>query len=105
MPDHPTLPEWKHATWLGTSGICDLTGYQMLMFELADGSRVRLLLKPNCTKAIREGLSEAYESGPELSTLPHWLMSSEILQSAGFMVPGQSTEPPVISSIATKGDG
>ena len=104
MADHPTLPEWKRAKWLGTGAICRLTGYQSLMFELADGSRIRLLLEPDCTQAIREGLDETHSSGPGLATLPHWLISSEILQSAGLKVPGQSTEPPVISSIATMGD-
>lgn len=101
---HPSSEEWKRAKWLGTGAICSLTGYQSLMFELADGSRIRLLLKPGCTRAVRESLDESYENGPGLATLPHWLMSSEILQSAGLNVSGQSTEPPVISSIATMGD-
>ncbi len=104
MTDHPTSSEWTCARWLGTGPICGVSGYQSLMFEAADGSRIRLLLEPNCAKHIRESLSETQGKRAEFSTLPHWLMSSEILQHAGLKDFVHSTDSPVISSIATIGD-
>jgi hypothetical protein len=102
---HTSLPQWKVGTCLGAGYFCQITGLSNVMFDLHDGTRLRLLLDRAEATELIKALQATLAAPQAKVNLPHWVISSLIPRSPGFSTPGHSHPPLEISSTATSGEG